>query len=107
MSEEKPLDKCTVKELREIAMGIESIHGVSAMKKDELLRAIKEARGISEEKPGEKPVETIREVKQQIRALKKKKEELRNSADQIGVKRLKRKIGRLKKKTRNMARVAS
>ena len=48
---EKPLDKMTVKELRTIALEIPNLTGVHAMKKDQLLRVIKETRGITEEKP--------------------------------------------------------
>jgi ABC-type uncharacterized transport system ATPase subunit len=44
---EKPLDKMTVVELREVAKEeIPGITGVTGMKKDQLLEAIKEARGI-------------------------------------------------------------
>ncbi|MBW2638313.1 MAG: hypothetical protein JRC86_12490 [Deltaproteobacteria bacterium] len=47
MAEEKSLEKLTVKELKEIALGMEEIQGVvSAMKKDELIAAIKQAKGV-------------------------------------------------------------
>ena len=53
-TEEKPLDKMTVKELREVGKEIPELTGVTAMKKDELLAAIKKARGIEDEAPPEK-----------------------------------------------------
>ncbi len=107
MPEEKSLDKCTVKELREVAQGIEGLQGISAMKKDELLQAIKDAQGIPSEKPRPKASETIVDVKQNIRALKEEREELRERQDRAAVKRLRRKISRLKKKSRNIARARS
>ena len=48
---EKPLDKMTAPEWREIAKNIEGVTGVHAMKKDELLSLIKEDRGIKDEEP--------------------------------------------------------
>ena len=44
---EKPLDKMTVTELREIALEIPGITGVHGMKKPELLEAVKAAKGIA------------------------------------------------------------
>ncbi len=46
---EKPLEKMTVKALREIAKEIPEISGVHGMKKEELLVAINEVRGVKEE----------------------------------------------------------
>ena len=43
---EKPLEKMTVKELREIAKEIPEITGVSGMNKAELFSAIQTAKGI-------------------------------------------------------------
>ena len=51
---EKPLDKMTVVELREIAKEIPDVTGVSGMKKDQLLSIIKEAQGIKDEEPPQK-----------------------------------------------------
>ncbi len=44
----KPLDKMTANELRELAKAIPEITGVHGMKKAELLAAVKEASGIKE-----------------------------------------------------------
>ena len=46
---QKPLEKMTAKELREMALGIEGIVGVHSMNKPELIAAIKEAKGIVDE----------------------------------------------------------
>ena len=46
---EKPLEKMTVKALREIAKEIPEITGAHGMKKEELLVAIKEVRGVNAE----------------------------------------------------------
>ena len=44
----KPLDKMTVKELREVALELPQITGVHGMNKAELLAAVKEAKGIED-----------------------------------------------------------
>src|SRR4030043_125861 len=81
---EKPLEKMTAKELREMALGLPGIQGVHAMKKEELLTAIRAAKGIPEpevkkEKHGhakkEKVVLTVTELKQKMKALRAKREE--------------------------------
>ena len=46
---EKPLDKMTATELRKFAMDTGEISGVHGMNKEELLAAIKEAKGIKDE----------------------------------------------------------
>ncbi len=66
-TKEKPLDKLTVKELREIAKEIPEITGVHGMNKAELLDAVKKAKGTVEapkeevEAPKEEAVETPQE----------------------------------------------
>jgi len=104
MAEEKPLEKMTVKELRDVAHEIDGLEGVSAMKKTDLLIAIKEARGIPVKDERQGAIDTIMEVKKKIRELRERKIELRNEADKVGVKRLRRKINKYKKKTRRLAR---
>jgi hypothetical protein len=105
---EKPLDRMTVKELREIALGIPDVTGVHAMKKEELLVIIKEARGIKEEKPVQK-VKRVRkaalsvgELKVKIRQLKHLKREAREARDRKKTDVLRRRISRLKKMTRRV-----
>ena len=51
---EKPLEKMTAKELREMALGMPGIHGVHAMKKEELITAIRTAKGITDQRPRKK-----------------------------------------------------
>jgi len=99
---EKPLEKMTAKELREIALGIEGITGVHAMNKNELIKAIKEARGIVDEKKKTTSVD-VRAIKAKIKELKAKREEARAAGDKRMVDILRRKISRLKKKTRRAA----
>ncbi|MCB2184892.1 MAG: Rho termination factor N-terminal domain-containing protein [Deltaproteobacteria bacterium] len=98
----KPLDKMTAKELREMALGIEGILGVHSMNKGELLEAIKEAKGIVDEGT-KKDVGNIREIKLQIKNLREKREEARGAGSMEKVDILRRRIGRLKKKTRRLA----
>ncbi len=61
IKEGEALDKLTAPELKEIALKIEGLSGVHAMKKEELLRAIKDAKGIPQEpaKAKEKPKSVV------------------------------------------------
>jgi hypothetical protein len=99
---EKPLEKMTAKELRELALIIPEIVGVHGMNKEEVLGAIKKARGI-EEKPGKKGGRPVRQLKEMIMALREKKLEFRKKNDKKAVNRLRRRISQLKKKTRKAA----
>jgi hypothetical protein len=103
MEKDRPLEKLTVKELKEMALAMGGITGVTAMKKEELLAAIKEAKGIPVQKIREKPVDTIVELKKKMRELRVKRGELREAgkSDEAGL--LKKRISRLKKKTRRLA----
>jgi len=98
---EKPLERMTAKELRELALTIPDIIGVHGMNKDELLSAVKEARGIVEEK--KQTGANIRELKEKIGELKKEKLQAHETGDKKKIEILRRKIGRLKKKTRRAA----
>jgi len=121
---EKPLDKMTVPELRAMAKEIPDVTGVSGMKKDQLLAVIKEAQGIVEEAPAEKkpaekkkapkktvkkkssaPVKemTVKELKTEIAKLRAEKEELRKEGDRKTIDALRRRINRMKKRTRKAA----
>jgi cell division protein FtsX len=99
---EKPLEKMTAKELRDLALTIPEISGVHAMNKEEVLAAIKKARGIRED-PKKKGDRSIRQLKQKIKELRIKKEELRAKKDRKALDHLRRRISRLKKKTRKAA----
>jgi hypothetical protein len=109
---EKPLEKLTAKELREMAMGMEGIHGVHAMKKEELIAAIRKAKGLPEEVgkktkdlagKKEKKVYTIAELKHKVKELRAKKAEALQQQNWKAVEILRKRISRYKKRTRRMA----
>ncbi len=100
-AKEKPLDKMTVKELREIAKEVEGVVGVHGMDKAELLSTIKEARGIKESP--KKAGASNKELKAKIGKLKPKRREALEAKDKVLAKRFRRQIARLKKKTRQAA----
>jgi hypothetical protein len=108
--EEKPLDKMTVKELREIAVDIPGVTGVTAMKKEEVLAIIKEYRGIEDEEPVKKkkpkihrPALSVKELKEKAANLKGERDSARKAKDREKVHVLRRRINRLKKQTRKAA----
>ena len=104
---EKDLDRMTVKELRALAAESTGLVGIHAMKKAELLAAIKEAQGVKEEKPPKKKAEkgavTVRQLKAKIVELKEKREEARKAKDKRTVDILRRRISRAKKRTRKIS----
>jgi cysteinyl-tRNA synthetase len=109
---EKPLGKMTAKELREMALGLPGIHGVHGMKKEELIAAIRAAKGITELEPKkekiviakkEKVVLTVAQLKQKVRELRAKREEILQQRNWKMAEILRRRISRLKKKTRRAA----
>jgi hypothetical protein len=109
-NKEKPLKKMTAKELREIALGIEGIQGVHAMKKDELIAAIRKAKGLADEEPKkvkpaahkkeEKVTLTKAELKQKIKEMKTKKAEALQQNNWRMAQILRKRISRYKKRTR-------
>ena len=105
---EKDLDRMTVKELRAIAAENTDLVGVHAMKKAELLAAIKEARGITEEKTSKKKIVkgpvTVKDLKVKIIELKARRQEARKARDKRMVEIYRRKINRLRKGTRKVSR---
>lgn len=105
--EEKDLEQMTVKELRTVAAETTDLVGVHAMKKAELLAAIKEARGITEEKPLREEVEkagvTVKQLKAKIVELKRKRQEAREQKDRRMIQILRRRINRVKKRTRKLS----
>jgi hypothetical protein len=109
---EKPLDKMTVVELREIAKEeIPGITGVTGMKKEDLLLAVKDARGIKDEAPAKKKKKTagpkkdmsVKEMKQEIIRLRAERATLRQGKDKNKLGIIRRRINRLKKMTRRAA----
>ncbi len=101
-AKEKPLEKMTAKELREAAMEIPEITGAHGMNKAELISAIKEAKGIADE-GGKKKDSSVRDIKKKMKALKVKREKALEAEDARMAEIYKRRISKLKKKTRRAA----
>jgi FtsZ-binding cell division protein ZapB len=107
----KPLDKMTAIELREVAMEIPGVTGAHAMKKEELLPIIKKYYGIEDETAGKgkkkvkKAAATVHELKTKMTQLKEKRKEVRAAKDRKQTDILRRRINRLKRKTRKTAQV--
>ena len=99
---EKPLDKMTAKELRELALSTGDIVGVHAMNKAELIAAIKEVRGIVDEKSKKKTMD-VRELKVKIKQLKDKRQKAIEDGKSKLADAFRRRISNLKKKTRRAA----
>ena len=99
---EKPLEKMTAKELREVGKDIPEIVGVFGMNKAELISAIKKARGI-EDTSDKKSDTQVREIKKKIKTLKAEREAALQARDKKMAARYRRRIARLKKKTRRAA----
>lgn len=101
-TKEKPLEKMTAKELREIGKQIPEITGVYGMNKPELISAIKKARGI-EEDPKKSSSSSVREIKNKIKEFRAKRQAALESNDKKMAQIYRRRITRLKKKTRRAA----
>ncbi len=97
-AKEKPLDKMTAKELREVAQGIDQITGAHGMNKDELLKEIKAARGITDTKKTNRS--SLRDVKAKIKQLKASRQQALTDGDAKQATILRRRVARLKKQTR-------
>ena len=100
---EKPLERMTVKELREIAKQIPEITGVHGMNKTELYHAVLKARGIEEKPVKRKSDHSVREIKKKISALKATRKTALESEDKRMARIYRRRISRLKKKSRKAA----
>ena len=110
---EKPLDKMTVKELRDVAKEIPEITGAHGMIKADLLDAIMKAQGTEEipkpkpkAKPKAKAEKTERDaksLKKAIKVFRKKQAQAAEANDKKMAAIYRRKISRLKKKTRSAA----
>ncbi len=98
-TKEKPLEKMTVTDLREIAKKIPDIAGVHGMKKEELIAAIKKSKGIVDE-PVKKTDASLGEIKQRIKANKAQRQAAIEAKDKKMATIYKRRISRLKKKSR-------
>ena len=107
--EEKPLEKMTAPELKEIAKQIPGVTGVTAMKKDELLAIIKEHRGIKDEEPAKKARKkvvkkdlNVKDLKKKVIQLKEEKAAAQKAKDKKQINVLRRRINRAKKRTRKV-----
>ena len=98
----KPLEKLTAKEMRQLVMDkIPQITGASGMSKEDLLPAIKEVLGIEDEEKGVSPYKAqIGGLKREIRKLRVKRAEVPGRQDRS---RIRKKINKLKKRTRRLA----
>ncbi len=101
-AKEKPIEKMTSKELRELALGLPGISGVHGMNKDELISEIRKSRGIKEDE-GKKKDASVRDMKQQIKTLKVKRADALAAKEAKQATNLRRRISRLKKKVRRAA----
>lgn len=99
---EKPLEKMTAKELREVGKQLPEITGVHGMNKPELISAIKKARGIEEDTKKTSSA-SVREIKKKIKEFRVKRMAALESNDNKMAKIYRRRITRLKKKTRRAA----
>ncbi len=99
---EKPLEKRTVKDLREMAKDMPGIDGVHGMKKEELIATVKDVKGIKDE-PVKKGDASVVGVKKKIKAFKAQRQAALEAKDSKMATIYKRRIARLKKKTRRAA----
>ncbi len=98
---EKPLEKMTAKELRDLALATGGVVGVHAMNKAELIAAIKEIRGIVDEKK-KKDVD-VRALKEKMKELKAKREQAKEDGNTRLADAFRRRISSIKKKSRRAA----
>ena len=101
-TKEKPLEKMTATELRETAKEIPEITSAHGMNKPELIAAIKKARGIEDDKP-RRSRRSVREIKKKIRTLRSQREKAVDQNDKKMAAIYRRRITRLKKKSRRAA----
>lgn len=99
----KELRKLPMPKLRDLAKQETELTGVVGMHKEDLIKAIAQAKGIAYDESS-KDLNAIHGVKQDIRQLKKQKADLLSAnGDGKKVKRIKRKIKLLKRLTRHLA----
>ena len=103
MSSRPELEKLTVVKLREVAHEYPEIVGATGMKKEELIKAILQARGEPVEKEKKKDLVHISQVKKEIKKLKAEKEKALVEKDSQKASTLRKKISKLKKQTRLLA----
>ncbi|MBI4529056.1 MAG: Rho termination factor N-terminal domain-containing protein [Deltaproteobacteria bacterium] len=99
----KELRKMTLPKLREHAKQVSDLQGIVGMKKEELIELIAKAEGVAYAAPA-KDVSTIKDAKQEIQELRKKRDELlASSKDHAELEKLRKRIKTLKRLTRKIA----
>ncbi len=98
----RPLIKMTTTELREVAKGVPEITGVHGMKKQDLIDALRQSKGIEAPK-GRRADESIKVIKGKIRSVRALHVAALEAKDRKQTAILRRRISRLKKKTRRAA----
>lgn len=104
--EENDLEKMTATELRDLALKkFPDITGVHAMKKEDLIKAIHQARGdVIKETKKKKAAGKVKidktEMKKQIRLLKNEKAKLLQGNDKKALSLVRKKIKKLKRLTK-------
>lgn len=103
MSSRPELEKLTVVKLREVAHEYPEIVGATGMKKEDLIKAILEARGEPVEEEKKKDVVLISHIKKEIKQLKAEQTKAVTDKDSKKASTLRKKISKLKKQTRLLA----
>lgn len=99
----KDLRKLPMPKLRDLAKQETELKGVIGMEKEELIKAIAQAKGIAYDETT-KDVNAIHTVKVEIRDLKKQKAQILATApDRKKLKKIQRKVKLLKRLTRHLA----
>lgn len=100
--EEKDLEKFTATKLREIAKQYEGITGVHAMKKEDLIREIRKARG-EPERLVTGDTKDLGKIKKHLRGLKGERQAAQEKNDKKAVTTLRKKIKKYRRLTRKLA----
>ena len=99
---EKPLEKWTIKELREEALKIPGVQGVHGFNKAELLDALRAEKGIVDTDTKKKG-DGVRVIKAKLKEVQKVRDEERaQGATNTRLNILRRKISKLKKQSRRL-----
>jgi len=98
-AKEKPLEKMTAKELRDLAKEIPGVTGAHGMNKPELISSIKKAKGIAEA-PLKKSDSSVRELKLKIKTVKSKRVAALEADNAKMAQIYRSRITKLKKKSR-------
>jgi len=96
---EKPLEQWTIKELRDEALKIPNIQGIHGLNKEEIIGLLRAEKGIPA--PEKKKTTSVRDIKAKMSELRKVIDDERSQgASRSRLSILRRKVTRLKKKTR-------